>query len=98
MYRGGKVAVQELSFGIPRGEVFGFLGINGAGKTTTLKILSGDQVPTQGGARLAGMDIMSQQVEVRRLLGYCPQFSALLELLTVREHLELFARIKVRLV
>lgn len=94
VYPNGKVAVRRLSFGIPRGEVFGFLGINGAGKTTTLKILSGDQVPCEGSARLAGLDIMSQQIEVRRQLGYCPQFSALLELMTVREHLELFAKIK----
>jgi len=90
----GKVAVRSLSYGIPLGEVFGFLGINGAGKTTTLKILTGDALPTAGGARLAGYDIISQQPEVRRLLGYCPQFDALLELLTAREHLELYARIK----
>ena len=94
VYAGGKVAVRGLSFGVPRGEVFGFLGINGAGKTTTLKILSGDEIPTRGTATLGGCDILTQQIEVRRLLGYCPQFDALLDLLTVREHLELFARIK----
>ncbi len=69
-------------------------GINGAGKTTTLKILSGDIIPTVGTAKLSGLDILSQQIEVRRKLGYCPQFEALFELLTTREHLELYARIK----
>jgi len=94
VYKGGKVAVHDLSFGVATGEVFGFLGINGAGKTTTLQILSGDVVPTSGTACMAGFDIMTEQPEVRRLLGYCPQFDSLIDLLTVREHLELFARIK----
>lgn len=89
-----KHAVKKLSFGIPMGECFGFLGINGAGKTSTLKILSGEQLPTAGGAALGGLDILTQQVQVRRLLGYCPQFDALLEMLTVREHLQLYARMK----
>ena len=94
VYGGRKVAVGEMTFGIPRGQCFGFLGINGAGKTSTLKILSGDLIPTRGTAKLGGFDILKQQVLVRRLLGYCPQFDALLDLLTVREHLELYARIK----
>lgn len=89
-----KVAVKQLSFGVRRGECFGFLGINGAGKTTTLQILSGDAVPTTGTATICGLDIMTEQLSVRRLLGYCPQFDALLDLLTVREHLELYGRIK----
>jgi ATP-binding cassette subfamily A (ABC1) protein 1 len=94
VYKGGKVAVRNLSFGVPLGQVFGFLGINGAGKSSALKMLTGDILPTSGTARLAGYDIITEQPEVRRLLGYCPQFDALLDLLTVREHLELYARIK----
>lgn len=94
VYPGGKVAVRDATFGIPRGECFGFLGINGAGKTTTLKILSGDIIPTSGTATLGTLDVLKKQIEVRRLLGYCPQFEALFELLTTREHLELYARIK----
>ncbi|GLE02420.1 hypothetical protein PINS_up011258 [Pythium insidiosum] len=95
VYRDGhKVAVKNLSFGLKRGECFGFLGINGAGKTTTMKMLTGDIVPTAGGATLSGFDILTQQLEVRREIGYCPQFDALIDLLTVREHLELFAQIK----
>ncbi|ETL98845.1 hypothetical protein L917_04165 [Phytophthora nicotianae] len=94
VYQGGKVAVRNLSFGLKRGECFGFLGINGAGKTTTMKMLTGDELPTHGTATLGGFDILTQQIEVRRQIGYCPQFDALFELLTVREHLELFASIK----
>ncbi|KUF75756.1 ABC transporter A family member 1 [Phytophthora nicotianae] len=92
--KGEKVAVRDLSFGLKQGECFGFLGINGAGKTTTMKMLTGDIVPTSGNATLSGYDILTQQVEVRRQIGYCPQFDALIDLLTVREHLELFAKIK----
>lgn len=89
-----KVAVKGVSLGIPRGECFGYLGINGAGKTSTLAMLTGDVLPSDGEAYLNGLDIMKNQDEVRRLLGYCPQHDALLERLTVREHLELFGRIK----
>ncbi|TMW64067.1 hypothetical protein Poli38472_014184 [Pythium oligandrum] len=94
VYKGGKVAVRNLNFGLKKGECFGFLGINGAGKTTTMKMLTGDVIPSSGTATLSGFDILTQQIEVRRQIGYCPQFDALFELLTVREHLELFARIK----
>lgn len=72
----------------------GYLGINGAGKTTTLKMLTGEVIPTAGNAFLNGLDISNSQVELRRLIGYCPQFDALIESLTAREHLLLFARIK----
>jgi len=57
-------------------------------------MLSGDILPSSGSASLAGFDIVRQQLQVRRLLGYCPQFDALLDLLSAREHLELYARIK----
>jgi hypothetical protein len=73
-------------------QIFGFLGINGAGKTTTLSMLTGDALPTSGSARMAGFDILKEQPAVRRLLGYCPQFDSLLELMTVKEHLEVSAR------
>ena len=95
--------MRDLSFGIPAGECFGFLGINGAGKTSTLRMLTGDTLPAssngnghgQGAsahaagqaqivrtARLAGRDILEEQSAVRALIGYCPQFDALLDLLT----------------
>ncbi|CAN0878408.1 ABC transporter A family member 1 [Linum grandiflorum] len=91
---GTKVAVNSLSFSVHAGECFGFLGTNGAGKTTTLSMLSGEESPTDGTAFVFGKDIRSNPKAVRNNIGYCPQFDALLELLTVREHLELYARIK----
>jgi ATP-binding cassette subfamily A (ABC1) protein 1 len=92
--RPAKVAVKDMWFGIHEGECFGFLGINGAGKTTTLQMLTGAEYPTLGAATLKGFDIMTQQQELRRHMGYCPQFDALIETLTGRETLFLYARIK----
>src|SRR4051812_20520648 len=69
-------------------------GINGAGKTTTLSILSGEFPPTRGTAYLMNHDVATEQSKCRRLLGYCPQFDALLDLLTARKPLTLFARVK----
>jgi len=89
-----KVAVRDITLGIPRGECFGLLGINGAGKSTTFKMITGDIFPTRGTAYLNGLDVLRNQRQIRSLIGYCPQFDALLPLLTVREHLELFGRIK----
>jgi ABC-type multidrug transport system ATPase subunit len=91
---GNKVAVNDLWLSMDQGECFGFLGVNGAGKTTTLSILSGDIPPTEGFAKLAGFDVLQDQLKMRRLIGYCPQFDALFERLTGREHLEFYARIK----
>jgi ATP-binding cassette subfamily A (ABC1) protein 3 len=70
---GNKIAVQDLWMGVPEGQCLGFLGINGAGKTTTLKMLTGDIIPGSGTATLNGLDILKQQNDVRRLLGYCQQ-------------------------
>jgi ABC-type Na+ transport system ATPase subunit NatA len=89
-----KVAVRGVSFGIRSGECFGYLGINGAGKTSTMKMLTGDTLPTSGEARLDGMNVLTSQQACRRLIGYCPQFDALLDKLTVQEHLRLFARVR----
>jgi ATP-binding cassette subfamily A (ABC1) protein 3 len=89
-----KVAVNRISFGIKNGECFTLLGVNGAGKTTTFKILTGEIAPTSGSAHIMGRDTQTQLAEARTFIGYCPQFDALLENLTVREHLELYASIK----
>eukprot|EP00457_Paulinella_chromatophora_P000146 gb/GEZN01000146.1/.p1 GENE.gb/GEZN01000146.1/~~gb/GEZN01000146.1/.p1 ORF type:complete len:2016 (+),score=362.69 gb/GEZN01000146.1/:289-6336(+) len=89
-----KVAVEDLSFGVAAGECFGFLGINGAGKTTTMEMLTGKLTPTSGTAFLSGYNIKTQQEEIRRQLGYCPQFDALIGNLTARETLYLYARLK----
>ena len=94
VYGNGKVAVRNVTLGIPEGECFGYLGINGAGKTTTMKCLTGDVFPTKGTGYINGFNIVSQQTDVRQHIGYCSQFSSILGLLSVREHLELFAEIK----
>ncbi|KAM9329361.1 phospholipid-transporting ATPase ABCA1 [Gastrophryne carolinensis] len=89
-----KPAVDRLCVGIPPGECFGLLGVNGAGKTTTFKMLTGDTDVTAGEAFLKGHSILSEIQEVHQNMGYCPQFDAINELLTGREHLELYALLR----
>jgi len=89
-----KVAVDQLSFGVKNGECFALLGVNGAGKTTTFKMLSGDYVQTSGDAYINGYQIPEKLKEAQRNIGYCPQFDSILELLTAKEHLHLYAAIK----
>lgn len=89
-----KVAVHSLTFAVHEGECFGFLGTNGAGKTTTLSMLTGEECPTDGTAFIFGSEIRSNPKSVRQHIGYCPQFDALFEFLSPREHLQLYARIK----
>ncbi|CAK9279363.1 unnamed protein product [Sphagnum jensenii] len=88
------LAVKGLSLGIPPGECFGFLGVNGAGKTTTLSILSGDLAPTSGDVFINGYSIISERSAARKQMGYCPQFNPLLDLMTAREHLHMYASLK----
>uniref|UniRef100_A0A8C2GCB9 P-type phospholipid transporter n=1 Tax=Cyprinus carpio TaxID=7962 RepID=A0A8C2GCB9_CYPCA len=86
-----KPAVDRLCVGIPPGECFGLLGVNGAGKTSTFKMLTGDCVVTSGEAYLAGKSVLTEIDEVHQNMGYCPQFDAINDLLTGREHLEFYA-------
>ncbi|XP_061489186.1 phospholipid-transporting ATPase ABCA1 isoform X2 [Rhineura floridana] len=89
-----KPAVDRICVGIPPGECFGLLGVNGAGKSSTFKMLTGDTDVTGGDAFLKGNSILSNIQEVHQNMGYCPQFDAINELLTGREHLELFALLR----
>lgn len=89
-----KIAVADLCLGIPSGQCFGFLGVNGAGKTTTLSVLTGDLKPTSGTAFITGFSVLNQLPDVQRQIGYCPQFDPLLDLMTGREHLRMYARLK----
>ncbi|RQM23707.1 hypothetical protein B5M09_003923 [Aphanomyces astaci] len=93
-YDDNKVALQSLSLGIPKGECFGYLGINGAGKSTTMQILNGFLAASSGAVTVAGLDVRTQLRAARRHIGYCPQFDALHDTLTVAEELELYARLK----
>eukprot|EP00794_Sanderia_malayensis_P017576 gene17576-19328_t len=88
------VAVDHLSIGIPRAECFGLLGVNGAGKTTTFGMLTGEHSITHGTAYLDGFNIQMHLREVQQRIGYCPQFDALVDNLTGREMLEMFARLR----
>jgi len=92
--RKGKQAVDQLTFGVHKAECFGLLGVNGAGKTTTFKMLTGDTEVTAGEAFVNGFSVINQLDDVRQNLGYCPQFDALDPLLTGREHLRLYARLR----
>jgi len=88
---GRQVAVEDLSFTVPAGEILGFLGPNGAGKTTTLKMLTGMSVPTSGTATICGFDLLTQPLEVKRNIGFVPDSGAVFESLTGLEHLEMVA-------
>ncbi|KAM9836585.1 phospholipid-transporting ATPase ABCA1 [Aulostomus maculatus] len=87
-------AVDRLCVGVPAAECFGLLGINGAGKTTTFKMLTGDIPVSSGEAFLNGYSIRTEMRDVHQNTGYCPQFDAINDLLTGREHLEFYARLR----
>uniref|UniRef100_A0A8D3DFC4 ATP-binding cassette, sub-family A (ABC1), member 4b n=1 Tax=Scophthalmus maximus TaxID=52904 RepID=A0A8D3DFC4_SCOMX len=89
-----RAAVDRICVGVPAGECFGLLGVNGAGKTTTFKMLTGDTDVSSGEASVAGYSIQSEILDVHQNMGYCPQFDAIDELLTGREHLYLYARLR----
>ncbi|PAA64936.1 hypothetical protein BOX15_Mlig007406g1, partial [Macrostomum lignano] len=94
--RGGRriAAVRGVSLAVGRRECFGFLGVNGAGKTTTFRMLTGDLAPSSGDAFICGRSVVTEAREVHRRLGYCPQSDAVQPLLTGREVLQLYARIR----
>ncbi|PWA21189.1 hypothetical protein CCH79_00009352 [Gambusia affinis] len=95
VYKAGKKpAVNRLCLGIPRSECFGLLGVNGAGKTSTFRMLTGDTPITHGEAFLNQHSVQMEMERVHQLMGYCPQFDAISDLLTGREHLELYARLR----
>jgi ABC-2 type transport system ATP-binding protein len=86
-------AVNDISFDVAQGEVFGFLGANGAGKTTAIRMLIGLLAPTAGTARVAGYDVASEAEQVKRNIGYMSQRFSLYEDLTVRENITLYGGI-----
>lgn len=90
----GKVkALNGISFEVEKGTVVGLLGPNGSGKTTTVRILSTLLKPDGGSAKVSGFDVVSQDEDVRRLIGLTGQYAAVDEYLTGRENLELFGRL-----
>jgi ABC-2 type transport system ATP-binding protein len=88
---GDFVAVDDVTFRVRPGEVFGFLGPNGAGKTTTIKMLTGLLEPSEGTGRVAGLNVRTERTAIRERIGYMSQKFSLYADLTVRENIELFA-------
>jgi ABC-type multidrug transport system, ATPase component len=90
---GSFTAVRNVSFSIPKGEIFGFLGSNGCGKTTTMKMLTGLLTPTEGEVRLFGEPLDAKDLATRQKVGYMSQAFSLYGELTVRQNLDLHARL-----
>jgi ABC-2 type transport system ATP-binding protein len=90
---GAFTAVDDITFTVQAGEVFGFLGANGAGKTTAIRMLTGLLAPSGGSARVAGFDVLEEPEEVRRRIGYMSQRFSLYDDLTVRENITLYGGI-----
>lgn len=86
-------AVDNISFTVKTGDIFGFLGHNGAGKTTTINMLTTLLQPTKGRASIHGFDILKEPMEVRKSIGYVPENVRLYETLTGYENLEFFAHL-----
>lgn len=90
---GSFTAVNEISFEVMQGEIFGFLGANGAGKTTALRMLTGLLTPSSGAATVAGFDVWRHPEMVKKRIGYMSQKFSLYEDLSIRENIRLFGGI-----
>jgi len=90
---GDFTAVDEISFDVKKGEIFGFLGANGAGKTTAMRMLCGLSLPTSGTGNVAGYDVFTENEKIKRNIGYMSQKFSLYEDLTVRENIRFYAGI-----
>jgi ABC-2 type transport system ATP-binding protein len=86
-------AVNEISFDVLKGEIFGFLGANGAGKTTAMRMLCGLSSPSSGNAEIAGFDVYKQTENIKKNIGYMSQKFSLYEDLTVLENIKFFGGI-----
>jgi len=90
---GNQVAVNDLTFSIEEGEIFGFLGPNGSGKTTTLLMLIGLTEPTKGWARIAGFDPTKEAIKVKEIVGYIPENIGFYNDMNATENLRFIARL-----
>lgn len=91
---GQRRAIDSISFEAEQGEILGFLGPNGAGKTTTMRILTGYMPPSMGEASVAGYDVLSESIEVRRRVGYLPETVPLYNDMTVFDYLKFMADLR----
>jgi ABC-2 type transport system ATP-binding protein len=90
---GDFTAVNEITFDVYEGEIFGFLGANGAGKTTAMRMLCGLSIPTSGKATIAGFDVYKQTEKIKKNIGYMSQKFSLYEDLTVLENIRFYGGI-----
>ena len=90
---GDFTAVDQISFEVTKGEIFGFLGANGAGKTTAMRMFSGLSIPTSGTATVAGFDVYKETEKIKKNIGYMSQKFSLYGNLTVKENLNFFGGI-----
>jgi ABC-2 type transport system ATP-binding protein len=86
-------AVNDISFSVKPGEIFGFLGANGAGKTTVIRMLCGLLLPSSGSATVSGLNIATQNEQIKKIIGYMSQQFSLYEDLTVRENIRFYGGI-----
>ncbi len=91
---GNHAAVDDLSFTVERGQVLGFLGPNGAGKSTTMNIITGYISATEGQVTINGIDVFEEPEEVKKMIGYLPEFPPLYPDMTVKEYLSFVAELK----
>ena len=91
---GERTAIKGLTFQANKGEVVGFLGPNGAGKTTTMRILTGYMPPSEGKGKVAGYDLLTESIEVRRRVGYLPENVPLYPEMTVVQYLDFMAELR----
>jgi ABC-2 type transport system ATP-binding protein len=90
---GNFTAVDQISFDVNKGEIFGFLGANGAGKTTAMRMLCGLSLPSSGTASVAGFDVYKENEKIKKSIGYMSQKFSLYEDLTVKENIRFYAGI-----
>lgn len=93
-YYGKRLAVDDISFNIEKGQIVGLLGPNAAGKTTTMRILTGYLAPSRGEVRIAGYNMLTDSLKVRRHIGYLPEQVPLYTDMTVRAYLDFFAKLR----
>lgn len=90
---GSFTAVDNISFDVKKGEIFGFLGANGAGKTTVMRMLCGLSFPTRGEVTVAGFDLFTEAEKIKKTIGYMSQKFSLYEDLTVKENIRFYGGI-----
>ena len=95
-YKPFSPAVNDVSFGLSKGDCFALLGVTGAGKTTTFKCLCREEIPDEGQLWINGHSCLTEQGfnQARESIGYCPQFDCLYDEMTVKSHLTFYSKVK----